>query len=365
MDEQQKHNFMRYALRLARRGAGRVSPNPMVGALVVKNGRIIGRGYHRQFGGPHAEVFALEEAGKAAKGATLFVTLEPCCHHGKTPPCTDKIIAAGIKKVIVAMQDPNPEVNGKGLRILQQHGIEVESGILEAQAQDLNAAFVKFMRRRLPLVTLKIAQTLDGHVADAGNRSRWITGERARRQVHRWRSEAGAVLVGIGTVLADDPQLTVRLVRGPQPWRIVLDTHLRIPLQAKLLTDEWVKKTIIFSSTATDEAKIADIQKRGARVIRLETQEEGRLPLQTVLQKLAARQIAHVLVEGGSRIFSAFLQEGLADRLAVFIAPKLFGSGLPAMQLTGYSADRPLTLNHVRWRRVGEDVLLTADLPQE
>ncbi|MDQ7066324.1 MAG: bifunctional diaminohydroxyphosphoribosylaminopyrimidine deaminase/5-amino-6-(5-phosphoribosylamino)uracil reductase RibD [candidate division KSB1 bacterium] len=365
MDEQQKHNFMRYALRLARRGAGRVSPNPMVGALVVKDGRIIGRGYHRQFGGPHAEVFALEEAGKAAKGATLFVTLEPCCHYGKTSPCTDKIIAAGIKKVIVAMQDPNPEVNGKGLRILQQHGIEVESGILEARAQELNVAFVKFMRQRLPLVTLKIAQTLDGHIADAGNHSKWITGERARRRVHRWRSEAGAVLVGIGTVLADDPQLTVRLVRGPQPWRVVLDTHLRIPLQAKLMTDEWVKKTIIFSSTAADEAKIADIQKRGARVIRLETQEQGELPLRAVLEKLAEWQITHVLVEGGSRIFSAFLQEDLADRLAVFIAPKLFGNGLPAMELTGYSADRPLTLNHVRWRRVGEDVLLTADLPQE
>ncbi|MDQ7052483.1 MAG: RibD family protein [candidate division KSB1 bacterium] len=194
---------------------------------------------------------------------------------------------------------------------------------------------------------------------------KWITGERARRRVHRWRSEAGAVLVGIGTVLADDPQLTVRLVRGPQPWRVVLDTHLRIPLQAKLMTDEWVKKTIIFSSTAADEAKIADIQKRGARVIRLETQEQGELPLRAVLEKLAEWQITHVLVEGGSRIFSAFLQEDLADRLAVFIAPKLFGNGLPAMELTGYSADRPLTLNHVRWRRVGEDVLLTADLPQE
>ncbi len=362
MDSRQKYNLMRYALRLARRGAGRVSPNPMVGAVVVKDGRILGRGYHREFGSPHAEVVALEEAGKAARGATLFVTLEPCCHYGKTPPCTDRIIAAGIKKVIVAMQDPNPQVNGQGLRILQEHGIEVESGILEQAARELNAAFVKYIRERLPLVTLKIAQTLDGRVADARRRSQWISSELSRKRVHRWRSEAGAVLVGIGTVLEDDPSLTVRLVRGPQPWRIVLDSDLRIPLQARLLNDAYVERTIIMTSQEADPQKAAEIEKRGARLIRLNRHPNDGLPLRPVLQHLAAMNIAHVLVEGGSRIFSAFLQEKLADKLAVFIAPKLFGTGLHTLEFPGYSAERPLRLKQVRWRRVGEDVLLTADL---
>ncbi len=355
--------MMRRALRLARRGAGRVSPNPMVGAVVVREGRIVGEGYHRRFGGPHAEVFALDQAGEQARGATLYVTLEPCCYFGKTPPCTDRILAAGIRRVVVAMADPNPKVNGRGLQILRDHGIEVVLGPGAEEARRLNAPFIKLMRTGLPFVTLKIAQTVDGRIADAERASKWITGEPARKRVHRLRAEVDAVLVGVETVLADDPALTVRAVRGRQPYRIVLDSHLRTPLSAQLLNDRFVEKTILFTTNSNASTEKADAVRRcGAGIEPVEAGDDGGLNLQQVLRRLAKRQIGHLLVEGGGAVFSSFLKSGLADRLLVFIAPKIFGAGLAAMELNGFSAHAPLQLRVPRWRRVGEDMLLSAEL---
>jgi len=357
-ENQTDASFMKRALQLARRGQGRVLPNPLVGAIVVKDGQVIGEGFHRRFGGPHAEVFALQEAGDAARDSTLYVILEPCSHFGKTPPCTQRIIAAGVRRVVVAMQDPNPLVNGRGMDLLRRRGIAVESGILEDRARALNAPFVKFIRQQIPYVTLKIAQTLDGRIADSAGGSKWITGPAARRLVHRWRWQAGAVLVGIGTVLADDPALTVRHVRGDQPWRIVLDSRLRIPLESQLLNDAFVHKTIILAGAVNGAAKKADrVQEKGARVLPVAVDASGRIVLRQALHELAGMNIAHVFVEGGQAVFSNLLREGLADRVAVFVAAKMFGAGLPAVDFSGFGADAPLAFASSRWRRVGEDML--------
>lgn len=354
---------MREALRLARRGAGKVLPNPMVGAVVVRDGAIIGKGYHREFGGPHAEVFALDEAGEAARGATLYVTLEPCSYFGKTPPCTEAIIQAKIRRVVVATNDPNPRVNGRGLEMLRRAGIQVETGILQDEAIALNRPFSKFIRTGLPYITLKLAQTADGKLADQQGASRWITGPPARRLVHRLRAEAGAVLVGSGTVLRDDPALTVRHVKGPQPWRIILDRRLRIPLSAQLLSDDVVEKTIV----VTVESKLATrkaqrILHRGARVLAVTQKNDGASWIEAVLQHLGKLQICHVLVEGGQKVASAFLTAHCVDSLMLFIAPKIFGRGKDALHVTGFSAESPLRLVHLKYRKVGEDLLLEADL---
>lgn len=353
--------FMQQALRLARRGAGHVLPNPMVGAVLVKDGKIIASGYHRRYGDAHAEIEALQRAGEAARGAVLYVTLEPCSHFGKTPPCTRAIVEAGVAKVVAAMQDPNPRVAGGGFRYLRQHGVEVERGVLEAEAVALNRAFVKYIQTGTPYVAAKIAQTLDGRIADSRQASKWISSEPARKLVHRWRAEANAVLVGIGTVLADNPRLTVRAVSGKQPFRVVLDRELRIPHRSALLSDEHAGQTIVFAQ-ATDEnfERAKRIEASGARVVLLPLQE-GRLPLTRVLDELGRRNIAQVLVEGGAAIFSTFLRERLVDHLAIFIAGRLFGDGIPAVTLPGYSAQAPLLFRQSRWRRVGPDMLFEGE----
>ncbi len=337
-------------------------PNPMVGAVVVKAGQVIGTGYHKRFGGPHAEVFALDQAGQEARGATLYVNLEPCNHYGKTPPCTEKIIRAGIERVVVAMADPNPLVNGGGIRKLREQGIQVEVGLLEAEAKRLNAAFIKFATRKLPYVSLKIAQTLDSKIADRNGCARWISGEKARARVHRWRAEAGAVLVGIGTVLKDDPRLTIRHVKGPQPWRLVLDSHLRIPLTAHLIRDEFASKTLIFTrKTELETEKAGQIRARGVKITGVDEEQEGRLSLKQVLSAAAGMNIAHIFVEGGSRIFSSFLEQKLADHLYLFLAPKFLGNGIDGFKVSDYDVKHPLTVKDMRWAKVGEDTLVEGD----
>ena len=354
-------HYMRLALRLARRGAGRVLPNPMVGAVVVKNRQVLGQGYHRFFGGPHAEVEALQKAGRGARGSTLYVTLEPCNHQGKTPPCTQKIIAAGIRRVVIAMSDPNPLVNGSGIRTLQKHGIEVELGLLEKEARALNAAFVKFITRKQPFVFLKLAQTLDGKIADRDGKSQWISGPASRKLGHRWRMESGAVLVGIGTVLLDNPRLTVRHVKGPQPRRIVLDTELRIPLDASVVSDEYTHKTVVCCAPDPKHGdKKRELEKRRVQVVPVERSTEG-LNLEAVLQTLARMNIAQVLIEGGQQVTASLLRQHLVDRMAVFFAPKLFGQGKPGVELPGFSSDQPLAFKQVSWRRVGEDMLFLGE----
>ena len=349
--------WMRLALKLARKGIGKTSPNPNVGAVIVKDGRLIGKGYHRQFGGPHAEVFALKEAGQAARGATLYVTLEPCSHYGKTPPCVDRIIEAGLHRVVIATADPNPLVNGQGIQKLRKAGIAVTEGVENDKARQLNEPFFKFMKTGLPFVTLKVAQTLDGKIATPTGDSRWVSGKESRKLVHRWRAQMDAVLVGIGTVLRDDPELTVRLVKGRNPRRIILDPDLRMPLPAKVVSDLEASGTILFT-TSEDQKKIEQLRERGVTIIWAEKNATGEFDLGAVLKKLAGLQIISILVEGGSSVFSSFLKQKVFDRLAIFQAHKIAGAGLgPFNGIKFQKMAEAIPLKFQKQRRVGEDWL--------
>lgn len=353
--------FLQKALELATAGLGYVSPNPMVGAVVVKDGEIVGTGYHRKFGGDHAEVEALREAGHLSRGATLYCTLEPCSHFGKTPPCVNRVIESGIARVVIGTLDPNPLVNGRGVNILREHGIAVESGLLEEACYELNESYFKFITTRLPFVTLKVAQSLDGKIADAAGHSRWISNAHARKLVHRWRWQNDAILVGIGTALADDPQLTVREETGPQPRRIIVDTNLRLPLTAKLLNDEHAAKTIVaIGENCREHEKIAEIEKRGSRVWPIRTTTAGSLDMRHLMERIGQEGIASLFVEGGRRIFSSLLEGRFADRLKCFIAPKLLGDGIPAFQgLPIGTMEQAILLEKARWETVGDNVLVS------
>ncbi|MBC7186523.1 MAG: bifunctional diaminohydroxyphosphoribosylaminopyrimidine deaminase/5-amino-6-(5-phosphoribosylamino)uracil reductase RibD [Calditrichaeota bacterium] len=354
-------SFMATALRLARKGLGFVSPNPLVGAVVVRGGRTIGRGYHARFGGPHAEVVALSEAGDAANGATLYVTLEPCAHYGKTPPCVDAIVEAGVARVVVGMRDPNPLVNGKGIEALQRRGISVTVGVREEECRRLNEFYVKYITTGLPFVALKIAQSLDGKIATPTGHSKWISCEQARAFVRRLRAQYDAVLVGAGTVRTDDPALTPLDKTGPIPKRVVVDDQLGIPLDARLLTDDYATKTIVVTSTSASPEKVRRIEERGAKVVGLETGEDGHIPFLKLWQKLGELQIASVLVEGGQQVFTEALLSGQTDRLLVFVAPKLLGRGLDAFGDLGVSnVNAAIELADVSLQKIGTTFLLTA-----
>lgn len=354
-------DVIKETLKLAKKGRGRVSPNPMVGAIVVKGNRIVAKGYHRYFGGLHAEVEALNSiSGRVANGATLYVNLEPCSHHGKQPPCTDRILASEIRKVVIGTQDPNPTVNGKGLRSLRRGGVEVLSGLLEAECKAANEIYFKYVQTGLPFITLKIAQTLDGRIAGSNGQSKWITSKESRKFVHKLRNEHDAVLVGIGTVLADNPKLTVRMTRGRNPKRIVLDGSLRIPLKSNLLSDEFAENTVIFTKSGSPQNKIDKIRSQGAQVLKVRSNAEGRLSLKPVLRRIAKEGIASVLVEGGSLIYSELLKARLVDRVLVFVAPKILGDGLNAVQNLGInSLDRSILFDEFQIRRIGTDVLFS------
>jgi diaminohydroxyphosphoribosylaminopyrimidine deaminase/5-amino-6-(5-phosphoribosylamino)uracil reductase len=353
--------FLQKALELAAAGCGYVSPNPMVGAVVVKDGEIVGTGYHRQFGGDHAEVEALREAGHLARGATLYCNLEPCSHFGKTPPCANRIIDAGIDRVVIGTLDPNPLVNGRGVKMLRERGLEVEVGLLEEACHELNESFFKFIAARLPFVTLKVAQSLDGKIADANGQSKWISNQAARKLAHRWRGQNDAILIGIGAALADNPQLTVREEPGPQPRRMIVDTNLRLPLSANVLTDDHVAKTIVaIGENCREREKIAEIETRGAKIWPLRTTSAGSLDLRHLMERSAQEGIASVFVEGGRRIFSSLLEAELADRLKCFIAPKLLGDGMPAFQgLPINSLHDAIFLTKIKWENVGDNMLLS------
>lgn len=355
--------YMQTALKLAQRGIGSVEPNPAVGAVLVKAGQVIGKGWHRQFGGPHAEINALEDCNKLAakpQAATMYVTLEPCCHQGKTAPCTDAIINAKLAKVVVATIDPSQHANGKGVEQLRAAGIEVQTGVCEAEAKLLNAPFIKFAATGRSWVILKWAQSIDGKLAWAGTTAgrRWISGERSRDDAHKLRRRAGAVLVGINTVLADDPLLTARPSKDRQPARVVLDSNLRIPLDCKLLTTANESPVLVVTS---DEAARNNPQKqeqitgRGAEV--LVCPPTGRSNLYYLLDELSTRGIAQLLVEGGPTVIASFLKESLADEIVVYITPKLLGAAGVA------SISPPMTdsldLHHVETSQLGEDIRLS------
>ncbi len=320
--------YMEIALELATRGAGYVSPNPMVGAVIVKNGKIIATGYHQLYGKEHAEVKALKAAGDEARGSTMYVTLEPCVHYGKTPPCVPQIIAAGVKRVVIAMRDPNPLVSGKGVLMLKEAGIDVKVGVLEKKAKKLNEAFVKYITTGMPFVVLKVAQTADGKIATCNGSSKWITCEESRRVVHRLRAFYDAVLVGIGTVIMDNPVLNVRLVEGRNPLKIVLDSTLRIPEDADVVKNE-PERLVVVTSVEEGLPKEKRLKDVGVRVWHARG-IDGKIELEPLLKMMHDEGIASVLVEGGSSVFSSFLREGLADKVLIFMAPKILGKGLSA-----------------------------------
>ena len=349
--------YMRSALALAQKGAGRVSPNPMVGALVVRGKRVIGSGYHRIFGAAHAEVHALRRAGTRARGADLYVTLEPCSHYGKTPPCVDQVIANGIKRVFIGQVDPNPLVSGRGIRRLRAAGIEVTTGVLRVECAALNEAFSKHVTTGLPLVTLKAAMTLDGKIATRTGDSRWISCTQSRRLVHRMRASADAVMVGIGTVKADDPRLNVRLGRQctRNPLRIVMDSRLRIDPACNLLQVGLAVGTLIVANTrAAAGAKAEMLRSRGAEVLGCRMKGR-RIDLMHLMSILGKRGISHIMLEGGSTLIGAALRSRIVDRAMLFYAPKIFagsdGLGMAAgrgpseiagcLQLTGMTV-RPV-----------------------
>ena len=322
--EQSDRRYMRMACRLAEKAAGRTSPNPMVGAVLVRDGKIIASGYHQFAGGDHAEIIALKTAGSKAKGATLYINLEPCNHYGRTPPCTRSLIVAGVKEVVVGMKDPNPLVSGKGLRALVRAGIKVRTGVLHEKCQTLNEAFTKFITRGVPFVTLKLAASLDGKIATASGDARWISCEESRVTVHLLRNSYDAVLVGAGTVITDNPQLTCRIAGGRDPWRIILDARLRIPLGAEFLRQRGSEKNIIVTSDTATAGKISALKNLGATVWPLPA-PQGAVRWLPLLKRLAKTGIASVLIEGGATTAAGALKEKVVDKMLLFYAPKLIG----------------------------------------
>lgn len=351
---------MRRALSLARKGQGKTSPNPAVGCVLLRDGVIVGEGWHRKAGTPHAEVHALRSASEKARGADVFVTLEPCSHHGRTPPCADALIAAGVARVFIGMQDPNPLVQGGGIAALRSAGIPVECGILEEECRRLNEPFIKHVTTGLPFVILKSAMTLDGRTAMASGDSKWITSEKSRRHVHRLRAMVDAVMVGVGTVIADDPQLNCRMgVRGSEPIRVVVDSRLRTPPDAALLSLDSSAKTL-FATIAGDSPRAAEFIARGAEILSCR-EEDGRVDLADLLARLGGLGIQSVLLEGGRELAGAALRKGLIDKFLLFFAPKLSGGGDGFGLFSGVGPARMADAHALRdlsVRRFGEDILI-------
>ena len=352
---------MARALRLARRGLFTTHPNPRVGCVIVQGENIVGEGWHEVAGGPHAEVMALQAAGDQARGATAYVTLEPCCHQGRTAPCSRALIDAGVARVVVAMADPNPLVAGQGLAELTQAGIQVEQGLLQAEAEDLNRGFISRMQRQRPWVTLKLAMSLDGRTAAADGSSQWITGEQARADGHRLRARAGAVLTGIGTVLADDPRLNVRLedaANEAAPRRFVLDSQLRMPVTAKML--RLAGQTTVL--TLFEKPKEAQALVDAGAEVAVMPGHNNQINLPACLQWLAAQEVNEVLVEAGATLSGAFIAQGLVDELVIYVAPTLLGdTGRGLLALPGLnSIDQQIGLEIIEQRAVGRDWRITA-----
>jgi diaminohydroxyphosphoribosylaminopyrimidine deaminase/5-amino-6-(5-phosphoribosylamino)uracil reductase len=356
----QHEHYMRLALELAARARGRTTPNPLVGAVIVRDGKIIGQGYHQKAGTPHAEVHALREAGDMARGSTMYVTLEPCSHYGRTPPCSKAVIESGVAGVYVAMQDPNPKVAGRGIQQLKDAGIKVEVGILEEEARRLNEIFIKYITTKRPFVLLKTAMTLDGKIAARTGHARWVTGPEARDKVHRIRDEYDAILVGVNTVIADDPELTCRLPGGGghDPVRVILDSRARTPLTARVLQPESPAATVIVTTDAAPPENAAALKAAGAEIITV-SNRDGRVDLPELLAELGRREITSLLVEGGAEVSAAFLDGALVDKVLWFVAPKIVGGRDAPGPVGGTGRERmdeALVLRDISWEQNGSDI---------
>lgn len=353
--------FMLECISLAKKGAGFVSPNPMVGAVLVKHGKVIGRGYHRAYGGHHAEVNAISSARSSVAGSTLYCNLEPCNFAGKTPPCTDLIIRSGISRVVIGMKDPNPLVSGKGIRQLRRAGIQVKLGVLAKECRKTNEIFSKYITTGVPYVAIKIAQTLDGKIARPNGNSRWITNQHSRVIVHRLRATYDAIIVGAGTIHADDPSLTVRNVRGRNPIRVIIDGNFSSKIGSKVFLDP-TARTIVFISkrSARKQARKKErLERIGVTIIPLATNSTGNISIKSILAELGSMNIASVMVEGGAAVFTQFVREQLADKIYCFVGSKIYGQGLDAFSSlsTGKVGDE-IRITDLSLMNVSGDILI-------
>ena len=355
--------YMKLALALARKGRGYVSPNPMVGAVIVKNGRIISRGYHKRFGDNHAEINAINNTTEDIAGSTLYVNLEPCCHKGKTPPCIDSIIEHKIARVIIGTIDSNPLVSCRGIDCLQNHGIEIKTGVLEPECRKLNEKFFHYMETGLPFVTIKYAQTLDGRIATATGESQWISSEASLKFTHQLRAAHDAILVGAGTVIKDNPELTVRLVRGRNPLRVIVDSELKISQQAKVFQNISGARTLIATIKTAHDPQFQNIAGSGAEIITIKADRKGNVDLKKLFKTLAGRKISSILIEGGAQIITSVLKNNLANRLVTIIAPKIIGSGIEAvgdLNIRSLGAAKILSIQKIS--RCGDDIIIDSRL---
>jgi len=346
--------YMEFALKLAEKGKGQVSPNPLVGCIIVKRGKIVGRGYHSKYGQEHAEINAIKSAGKKAANATMYVNLEPCSHWGKTPPCTESIVQAGIREVIVGMKDPNPVVDG--FKELKFRGLKTKIGILGDEAQKLNEVYAKFMKKKMPFVTLKMATSLDGKIATQTGDSKYITGNESRKYVHQVRNEVDAVMVGINTIIRDDPLLDSRLVKGKNPIKVIVDSTLKIPEKAKVLNDPG--KVIIATTKKASASKINKLHQKGVTILVLKP-KKGLVDLKELMKELVKSDIAHVMIEGGAELSGSAIKEGIVDKIMMFTAPKIIGNGLgPINNLGIKTVNNAVNLKNVSTKEIGKDFLL-------
>ena len=362
-DIEQDRQYMKMALELAQKGMGFTAPNPMVGAVIVKNGRIIGQGYHRKYGGLHAEREALAACTEEPEGAYIYVTLEPCCHYGKQPPCVNAILEAGIRRVIIGSSDPNPLVAGKGIRILKDHGIEVTENILKEECDKLNEAFFYYIQNKKPYVVMKYAMTMDGKIAAYTGESKWVTGEVARIHVQKQRLKYTGIMVGVGTVLADDPMLTCRLENSRNPVRIICDSHLRTPLTSKIVRTAKTIPTILASSSK-DQQKIKNYEELGCQVLYV-PEKNGHIDLNRLMELLGAAKIDSILLEGGGSLNWSALESGIVQKVQTYIAPKLFGGEEAKTPVEGKGFPDPASavlLKNSEIIRLGDDFLIESEV---
>ncbi len=350
--------YMDLTIKLAEKGRGLTSPNPMVGCIIVKRGRIVGKGYHKKAGAEHAEVLAIQDAGKKTVNSTMYVNLEPCSHWGRTPPCTEKIVEAGVREVIIGMKDPNPLVDG--YLELKFRGIKTKIGILEKEAKKLNEVYIKYVKAKRPFVIMKVAMTLDGRIATKTGDSKYITSREARTYVHQLRSDVDAVMVGLNTVLRDNPELTPRLVKGKDPMKIVVDSKLKIPKNCKLMQSP--SKLIIATTNQASKRDVSKMQQKGVNVITIKS-KKGMVDIEDLMKQLGKHEITSVMIEGGSELNSSAIKAGLIDKVLIFTAPKILGNGLGAIGNLGIKKiNKAIELKNPVTKKIGKDLLIEAYL---